>query len=188
MLLVPEDRQVSGQQDGDQPRDEHDVHHEEARRDRLRRELAAEREKRQPRPEERHRQQHGVGDAQAGARQQVVGEGVAGEAVADGQQQQRHADDPVDLARPAEGAGEEHAADVHDDGGHEQQGSPVVDLADDEPGAHVEAQAQHRGVGLGDLCPPERGVGAGTTSLGPSAIAARVRSATHGTSYWRHAP
>lgn len=39
--------------------------------------------------------------------EQVVGEGVAGEALDDGQQRQDGADHPVDLARLAEGTGEE---------------------------------------------------------------------------------
>ena len=89
-----------------------------------------------------------VRDAQAGARQQVVGERVAGEPVEDREHEQRHADDPVELARPAERAGEEDAAEVGDDRREEQQRGPVVDLAHHEPGAHVEAEADRRLVRL----------------------------------------
>src|SRR5437016_4358484 len=51
-------------------------------------------------------------------------------------------------ARPAERAREEHAAEVQDDGGDEHQRGPVVDLSHDETGAHVEAEANGRPIGL----------------------------------------
>ena len=82
---------------------------------------------------------HRVRDAQARARELVVGERVAGEAVGEAEQQQRDADHPVDLARPAERAGEEDAHEVGDDRAEEEQRRPVVDLAHHQAGAHVEA-------------------------------------------------
>ena len=89
-----------------------------------------------------------VRDAQTGARQQVVGERVAGEAVEDREHEQRHADDPVELAWSAERAGEEDAAEVRHDRRDEHQRGPVVDLAHHEAGAHVEAEPHRRLVGL----------------------------------------
>ena len=69
-------------------------------------------------------------------------------------------DDPVDLPGPAVGAGEEDAAQVHHDGAEEHEGGPVVDLADDEAGTHVEAQVDGRAVGLRHVHARQRGVGA----------------------------
>ena len=132
--------------------------HVEAADDVLARELAAEQQRRDPRADDRDRQRDRVGDAQTRARQLVVEQRVAGEPVEDGEDQQRHADHPVDLARPAERAGEEHAAQVHDDGGEEQQRRPVVDLAHHQPGPHVEAQVERRPVGLGHLDAAQRRV------------------------------
>ncbi len=82
------------------------------------------------------------GDAQPGAGQQVVGQRVAGEAGEEAEEQQQHADDPVRLARLAEGAGEERAEHVHDHRGHEDQRRPVVDLPDEQAAAHVEGDLQ----------------------------------------------
>ena len=48
------------------------------------------------------------------------------------------ADHPVDLAWPAERAGEEDAQQVDEDRAEEQQRRPVVDLSHHEAGAHVE--------------------------------------------------
>ena len=68
--------------------------------------------------------------------------------------------DPVDLAGPAERAGEEDAHEVDDDGGDEQQRGPVVDLAHHQAGPHVEAEVERRLVGLGHLHAPQRLVAA----------------------------
>ena len=65
-------------------------------------------------PDEGHREQDRVRDANAGARDQVVGQGVAEEPVGDREYQQRETDGPVEFAGLAEGAGEEHARHVHD--------------------------------------------------------------------------
>ncbi len=69
------------------------------------------------------------------------GERVAGEALEEAQQDQDDTDDPVGLTRLAERAGEEHPEHVDDHRGHEQQGCPVVDLADEQPAAHVHRDA-----------------------------------------------
>ena len=108
------------------------------------RELAAERERREPRPDERHGQQRRVGDPGAGAGQQVVRQRVAREAFGDGEDEQPEADQPVQLARAAEGSGEEHAAEVEDDDGHERQRRPVVDLPHEQAGAHLEREVHDR--------------------------------------------
>ena len=116
-------------------------------------ELAPEEQERDPRADDGHGQGDGVGDPQARARQQVVGQRVAAEAVEDDQHQQGHADDPVQLPGLAEGAGEEDAAQVDDDGGHEDERRPVVHLAEHEPGPDVEAEADRR-LGRPPTSPP----------------------------------
>ena len=88
VLLPHEHREVGAEQPDDQRGDDEDVDDEEAADDVVARELAAEHEEREPRPEERDRQQHRVRDAQPGAREQVVGEAVAGEPVGEAEQQQ----------------------------------------------------------------------------------------------------
>ena len=106
--------------------------------------------------DERDGEDDGVGDPQPGARQQVVGQRVAGEAGGEGEDQQQHADDPVDLARPAERAGEEHAGHVQGDRADEHERRPVVHLADQQPALDVEGDAHHRVVGRRHLDAPQR--------------------------------
>ena len=129
-------------------------------------EFAAEQQRRDPRARDRYRQRDGVGDAQTGAGELVVEERVAGEPVEDREDQQRHADHPVDLTRPAEGAREEDASEVHDDRGEEQQRGPVVDLAHRQAGAHVEAEVDGGLVGLAHLHALQRHVAAVVHDLG----------------------
>ena len=93
------------------------------------------------------RQHDRVGDAYSGPRDQVVGQGVAEEALHDGQGQQGDADEPVELAGLAEGAGEEDPGHVDGDGPHEDVGRPVVHLADDQTAAHGEGEVDGRFVG-----------------------------------------
>ena len=85
-----------------------------------------------------------------GARDQVVGQRVADEALEDGQDQHGDADDPVQLAGLAEGAGEEDAGHVHDDRAGEDVGRPVVHLAHEQAAAHVEGDVDRRLEGLRD--------------------------------------
>ena len=91
----------------------------------------------------------GVGDAQAGAGEQVVGQRVAEDAVEDDQQEQGEAHHPVDHARTPVGAGEEHAEEVQTERAGEHQGGPVVHLPHEQTGPHVEAQVDDRPVGVG---------------------------------------
>ena len=148
VLVAHHDPEVQRQQHDDQRGNQQHVDDVEPREDVGTGELAAEQQRRQPRPRERNRQRDRVGDAQPGAGQLIVEQRVAGEAVEDGEDEQRHADHPVDLARPAERAGEEHPAEVDHDRRQEQQRGPVVDLAHHEPGARVEAQVDGRLIGL----------------------------------------
>ena len=106
-----------------------------------------------------------VHEAQAGARQQVVGQGVPGEAGDQGHGQQPDTDQPVHLTRLAEGACEEDAQHVHEGRGDEQQGRPVVDLPDEEAAAHVEGDVQRRGERLGHGDALHELVGAGVLNL-----------------------
>jgi hypothetical protein len=113
--------------------------------------LTAEDEEAQVRSDHRDREHDPVGDPQAGSGQQVVGKRVAREALERGQCEQHGADQPVDPPRLAECAGEEDPQRVQADGGHEEQRCPVVDLPDEQPAAHVEADAERGGVRLGHL-------------------------------------
>ena len=107
-----------------------------------------------------------VHGADAGAGEQVVGERVAGEALDAGEQRQDGAEDPVDLTRLAEGAGEEHAGHVHEDRDDEDQGGPVVDLPDEQAAADVEGDPERRAVGVGHRHALQRDVGAVVDDLG----------------------
>ena len=119
---------------------------EEAADDLRGRELSSEDEEGQIGTDERDRDHHRIDHPQPGPAEQVVRQRIAGDAHRQGQQEQSDADEPVDLAWPAEGAGEEDAQQVHHDGGYEDQRGPVVDLAHHQSGAHLEAQAHHRVV------------------------------------------
>ena len=81
-----------------------------------------------------------VRDAESGAGQQIVEQRVPEEAVGNDEHEERHADEPVQLPRPAERAGEKDAADVRDDRPKEDERGPVVHLPHQQPGADVEAQ------------------------------------------------
>ena len=144
----------------EQAGDEQHVGDEQAGDDRLAGELAAEDEERQVGADHGDRLHDAVDDAQAVARQQVVGQEVAGET---GQQRDRgehRAQIPVQLARLAERAGEEHPEHVHGHADHEQQGRPVVDLAHEQATADVEGQLQGGGVRPRHLDAVQRCVGA----------------------------
>jgi hypothetical protein len=65
------------------------------------------------------------------------------------EEEQQEADQPVDLTRLAERAGEEDAHHVHEHRGEEDQRGPVVDLPDQQTAAHLEADVERRGEGLG---------------------------------------
>ena len=148
-------------------RDDEDVEDEEAGDDdAVAGEVPAEDEGGQVAADDGDRQDDGVGDADARPRDEVVGQGVAEEPLHDGQRQQGHADEPVELAGLAEGAGEEDPGHVHGDGPDEDVGRPVVHLADDETAAHGEGEVDRRGVGGRHLDAPQRDVGAVVDDLG----------------------
>ena len=134
------------EQDGDECGQQEDVHRIDAGDQAARRELAPEEDGGEPRAQEGDRLRDRVGDTQADARQQIVGQRVPEHAVAQDEQEQPEPDQPVDAARPPVRAGEEHAEEVHHDGGGEDERRPVVDLPHEQPGAHVEAQLDGRAV------------------------------------------
>ena len=82
------------------------------------------------RADERDRQRDGVADREAHAREQVVDHRVAEVALEQREQQHRQAEVVGEVARLAEGAGEEDAQQVEDDRGDEHVRRPVVRLAD----------------------------------------------------------
>ena len=127
-----------------QERQHHDVEDVQAADELAGREVATEHEVGQPRTQERDGQDDRVHDPKARSGQQIVRQRIAGDPGRQRHQQQAHADQPVDLARPAERAGEEDPTGVHDDRGQEHERRPVVDLAHQQPGAHVERQPHHR--------------------------------------------
>jgi hypothetical protein len=115
----------------DQAGDEQDVHGVQAGDELRARELAVEEQERAPRSDDGDRLDDASRDLQAGAGQQVVGEGVAREAGAEAESDERDADDPVELTGLAEGSGEEHAEHVDRHRRDEEQRRPVVHLADE---------------------------------------------------------
>ena len=111
-------------------------------------ELAAEEEERQIRPDDRHGQDRAVHETQPGAGQQIVRQRVAEEPLEQAEEQQRPAEQPVDLTGLAERAGEEVPHHVHEHPGDEDQRGPVVHLPDQQSAPYVEADVQRRGVRL----------------------------------------
>ena len=88
VLLAHQQAQVGGEQPDQHERDDQDVDDEEARDDDpVAGELPAPQERHQVAADERDRLGDGVADAQARARDQVVGQRVADEALEDGQDQ-----------------------------------------------------------------------------------------------------
>jgi hypothetical protein len=144
VLVVHDQREVRRHQAQQQAGDQEDVHHVQARDDQVARVLAGEDEELRPGADDRDGPDQAVDEAQARAGQQVIGERVAGEARDQRHRHEADADQPVDLARLAERAGEEHAQHVDEGRRHEQQGRPVVDLADEEAAADVEGDVQRR--------------------------------------------
>ena len=160
VLLAHEQEQVRADEPDDDEREDQHVQDEEARDDRRAGEVAAEEEEREVGADERDREHDRVRDPDTRARDEVVGQRVAEEAVHDREDQQREPDRPVELARLAEGAGEEDARHVHDDRADEDVAGPVVHLAHQQSAAHREGEVDRRVEGLGDLLAVERQVGA----------------------------
>ncbi len=111
-------------------------------------ELPAEQEHRDVRADDRHGQDRALREADTGAGEQVVRERVAGETGEHAEDEQQEAEQPVDLTRLAERAGEEDAHHVHEHAGEEDDRRPVVDLPDQQTAAHVEADVERRLVRL----------------------------------------
>ena len=132
----------------DQARNQQHVDDVQPRNDDVARVRPAEQEERHVGADDRDALQHALEDPQAGAGQLVVGQRVAEKSLEQPQREQYDPDQPVDLARLAVGAGEEHPQHVNDDGDHEQVGGPVVDLPHQQPGPDVEADVQRRLVRL----------------------------------------
>jgi hypothetical protein len=149
VLLVEDQDQVSGDQTQDQAGHQQDVQGEQPRDEVVAGEQPAEDEVRHVRADDRDRQDDALHDPQAGAGEQVVRQRVAAEALEQRQHEQREADQPVELARLAERAGEEDPEHVHHDRHHEHQRGPVVDLPHQQAAAHVERDVQGAGVRLG---------------------------------------
>ncbi len=161
VLLVPDQREVCADQSQDDAGEEQDVQHVEARDDDDAGEVAAEQCPVDPGADDRDTEDDAThGGADAGARQEVVGERVTEEALEHRQDQQETTDDPVGLTRTSERTGEEDAHHVDDDRRGEQQCRPVVDLTDEETAAHLERDVQRRLVRLGHHHAVQRLVGA----------------------------
>ena len=160
VLVVDEQQHVGRDQCEQDARDQQHVDDVEPRDDRLARELAAEEQERHVRPGDRRGLEEPVRGADAGAGQEVVGERVAGEALEGAEEQQDAADDPVELAGLAVGAGEGDAQQVHHHRGDEDHRRPVVHLAHEQAAAHVERDVQGGGHGLRHADAAELVVGA----------------------------
>ena len=161
VLVDHHQHQVQHQQTDEDRGQQQDVQRVEATDDLVAGELAAEEQERRPGADERDALDHAVDDAEAVARQQVVGERVAGEALGHREDEEDEADDPVELARLAECTGEEDAQHVHADAGDEDERGPVVDLAYEQTAADVERQPQGRVERGRHLDAAHRQVGAG---------------------------
>ena len=119
-------------------------------------ELAAEDEEAQVGADHRDRQDDARRDPQAGAGEQVVGQGVAGEALDD--RQQREVDPITQLSsRGLRNAPVKNTRNMCTTvAADEDQRRPVVDLAHEQAAAHVERQPSGRGVRLGHRLVAER--------------------------------
>jgi hypothetical protein len=151
VLLVEHDEQVGADQRQQQAGDQQHVKDVHPRHDVVPGKRPAEQEERQVRADDGDPLQDALEDPQAGPGQLIVGQRVAEQALEQAEGKQPDADQPVDLAGLAVGAGEEHPEHVRQDRGHEQVGGPVVHLPDQQPAADVEADPQRRLVRLPSL-------------------------------------
>ncbi len=177
VLLEPHQRKVNPDERQDDSRDQQDVQRVHAGQqvtvrgalvsEPAAREVATEQRPVQPGAD--HRDCHcdrGQRGAQADAGQQVVGQRVAEVALEHRQDQQQRTDHPIGFTWPPEGAGEEDAGQVHHDRRGEHQRRPVVDLPDEQPAAHLEADVQGGREGLGHLDTAQRLIHAVVGDLG----------------------
>jgi hypothetical protein len=152
-------RKVQHQRAGEQGGHQHDVEDIEARDQIGGRVLASEDEVRDPGADHRYAKRRRVDDPKADAAEQIVGQGVAGQPVREREDQQHEADEVVELARAAKGAGEEDPAKVDHDRGDEHQRGPVMRLPHQQPRADLEGQPHDRVERRGHPGTVERGVG-----------------------------
>ena len=103
---------------------------------------------------------HAVDDAQTVSGEEVVGEAVPGEALSHSEHEEEEADNPVELARLAESAGEEHTEHVQTNRGDKEQRGPVVDLTHQKAAPDVKGQVERRVIGDRHLNALERQIGA----------------------------
>ncbi len=158
VLVVEDQDQVADHEPEHDARQQQDVDRVEPGDEVGARELPAEQEHRDVRADDRHGQDRALREADTGAGEQVVRERVAGETGEHAQDEQQEAEQPVDLARLAERAGEEDAHHVHEHAGEEDDRRPVVDLPDEQTAADVEADVQRGGERLRHQLPLERDV------------------------------
>lgn len=142
MLVHDHHEEVDDNHQEDERRHQEDVQDVQTADDGRTRELSAEEEERGVRSDDRNGLDHAVDDAQAVAGQQVIGEGVAGEAGSHCQDEQHAAHYPVHFAGLAESAREEDAQHVHTEGRYEQQRCPVVNLAHEQAATNVKRNVQ----------------------------------------------
>ncbi len=152
---------MGSQEPDDERRDDEDMQEvEPGNDDSIARIVASKQEEAQVGADQWYRLDDRIGDPDTGTGYQVVGEGVAQEPIDDAQQQHGHAHDPVELARLAERTGEEHPSHMHRDRAQEDVGGPMVGLAHQQAGLHVEGKPDRRGIGLGYLLALEREIAA----------------------------
>ena len=156
MLVHDDEHQVDADERDEQSRHDHDVQGVQARHDVDARELASEEEERDVGSHQRQRLQDAVDDSQTVAGEQVIGEGVAGEAGSHAHDDEQNTDDPVELTRATERTGEEHTQHVDAQGSDEEQSAPVVHLSNEQTAADFQRDRQSRVVGFGDLDAAQR--------------------------------
>ena len=161
---------MDGDQSQDQAGDQQDVRGIQPRDDFAAGVLTPEDKKREPGADQRYRLQDAPNDLQTGPREQVIRQGVAGEASGEGESGESDSDDPVQLTGFAERPGEEDAEHVHGNGSHEDECGPVVHLPDEQATANVETDVQRGRVRLGHVDAVERNVGALVDDLGHAGL------------------
>ena len=158
LRVVPRsDEQVHAEQQSDQDREQENVRDVHARPEVGRAgERTAPDQRGEIRADERDREQYAVADRETHSRQQVVDERVAEVALEQRDREHREADVVRQVARLAERPREEDPQQMEDDRDDEDVGGPVVRLADQQAGAHLEREVDDRPVRLGHPEPAQR--------------------------------
>ena len=110
--------------------------------------VAAEHQKANFGAEHRHRRAHVRAHRDRPERQLIPGQQVAGVAEQQGEEQQHHADHPVEFARRTIRSAVEHAEHVREHQEHHGVRRPAVQVAQKHSRGHHELQVLHVGVGL----------------------------------------